>query len=444
MGAPQIVGPTFFTSNRIVQFFGSQNSIPWLFQVNNQRLYALQQKIGSGGANINGTGMWSSTDGTTYTELDSANAPNSDLGTLFYDAPNNQAIIALVQDTFPQSQQTVFLKTFSTLTNTWGANFAPGGPPAKTVVQHVFKRPDGTILVIYDAGNGLAPAGQTRLQANVWNGAAWVGAFDAGAGSFATDGANLIVVTCCAIMDSTTGNIHCVYTNGTHYYYQEILANNTLGTFHVFGALNLRNGAFGNIILQGNSLFVGGLDSTATHNEFFIGTPLSAPVWNTITPANMVYTAGHVAGQPIVATNGTNIYALVTFFDPTFVYVGFQIWVSTDGGNTWTLAPLNSTEPFFYDFTPGQSPIAPNADPTFGIGAPIFQAITTPAFGLTWAVLTGVQNTLVGGLTSYVVNAQIISQPGTGTQKLPQPYPRKLPWLVGKPRLTEGRHLFVK
>lgn len=444
MGAPQIVGPAYFTTNLVLQFFGSQNSIPWLFQVNGQRLYSLQQKIGSGGGNINGTGMWSSTDGTTYTELDAAHDIPNALGTMFYDAPNNQAIVALVQDTAPPTQQTVFLKTFSTLTNTWGANFAAGGPLAVTVVQHVFKRPDGTILVIYDAGNGHAPAGQTRLQANVWNGAAWMGAFDAGAGSFATDGANLIVSTCCAIMDPATGNVHLAYTNGTHYYYQEILENNTLGSFHAFGALNLNFGAFGNIIIQGNNLIIGGFDITSTHNEFFIGTPLSAPVWTTVTPANMVYTVGHVANQPIVATNGTNVYALVTFFDPTFVYVGFQIWVSTDGGHTWTLAPNNGTEPFFYDFTPGQSPVAPNTDATFGITAPIFQAITTPTFGLTWYVLTGVHNTSLGTNSTYVINAQIISQPGTGIGLFPNPQPRKLPWIVGRPRKTDGKHLFLR
>lgn len=423
MGAPQIVGPAFFpqAGSFPTQFLGIQTGQRWYESVANIN-YVFQQLIGSGGANINGSGVFSSPDGTTYAELDLANRPSNATGAVFRDTANNQWICALVTNTSPQTQQNIFLKNFSFTTNTWGANYAGGGPLAQTTIVDCFLRPDGTIFVIFDLGAGHAPVGQTRLQAAFWNGAAWSANIDVGAASLPAQ--NIIGSQCTCAMDPATGDIHIAYNNGVNFFYQQILANNTLGDSHAFGALGLKNGAFGNLLLFNGRVYITGVDGTSTNNEIFVGTPFGATVWTTIAPVNLQGPAGKVAQQGMIQAVDSTLYWEVSFFDPTFVYVGFKIFTSTDNGLTWTIAPGNDTEPFFYDFTPGQSPVAPGTDATFGAAPAMFFAVKTSLFGVTTLMYAGVRNSVFGDTTTYVVNAQIfqtspnvVVSPGPGQPK---------------------------
>lgn len=421
MGVPQIVGPAFFPVTFPSQFFGIQTSQRWYETVNGVN-FVFQQLIGSGGGGINGSGVFASADGTTYTEQDAAHHPANATGAVFRDTLNNQWICALVTETAIPSQQNIFLQNFSFTTKTWGAAYAAGGPLAETTVVDCFKRPDGTIFVIFDLGNGHAPGGQTRLQAAVWNGAVWSANIDVGAASLPAQ--NIIGSTCSCAMDPVTGDIHIAYTNGLNYFYQQIKADNTLGDSHAFGALNLKNGDFGNLILFNNRVIITAVDSTSTDNEIFIGTPLGATVWTKIAPVNLQGPAGKVGQQGMIGAVGSTLYWEVNFFDPTFVYYGFKVFTSTDNGATWTIVPGNDTEPFFYDFTPGESPVAPNTDATFGVSPAMFFVVQTSQFGVTTYLLGGVRNSALGTFANYVMNAQIFNiagpvvvSPGPGQPK---------------------------
>ena len=120
MGAPQAAGPSFVSQSDKAQIFGTQPPVQ-LITANNGKLYLYQQRVNSGGANIDGSGIYRSTDGgTTWTQLDSGNSLNNAIGSSFYDAANSQLILGLVQD--DGSSHGLFLKNFNLTSETWGAN----------------------------------------------------------------------------------------------------------------------------------------------------------------------------------------------------------------------------------------------------------------------------------------------------------------------------------
>lgn len=413
MGAPQAAGPSFVQiAPNVAQTFDTTPATQLI--AFNGKLYSVQTTIGSGGGNINGVGVFRSTDGgSTWTQMDAANAPTSGFGTAFFDSANSLLIFGLVTITFPQTQQATFLKNFNLATETWQANFAPGGPVAKTVVQQVFKRPDGTIFIVYDFGS-TNPGGTTRLRGAFWNGAAWSASIDLGANTLGIDASgNIVVANTGAVMDAS-GNINLAFSNNTRSYlfYQQVLANNTLGPSNQFlgtGFVNTKP-VVGTVLISGSNILISIVTNASKNNTLLIGTPLNAPVWSSVSPAVLSSASGHVNFAGPLATDGSNLIWMIDTFDPTFAFDTYQLAKSTDNGQTWNLLPDNVTAPFFYDFAPGQSPQAPNTDPTFGTSAPYLAVLslagTPTAYGF-----ANVNNSTVGLQSAYFLNSEAVAAP---------------------------------
>jgi len=418
MGAPQNAGPTFISPSDQAFVFGSQPPVG-LFTANSGKLYLYQAQVGSGGGNINGCGIYESTDGgTTWTDLDAANRPTSAQGAAVQDSTNNRLILGLVTDTFPQTAQATFIKPFNLGTKTWGANIASGGPNAVTVVNSVFLRPDNSIVLIYDFG-ASNPGGTSRLRAAVWNGSTWTSSIDVGSAILPSQAnGNINVSGACCTMDST-GLIHIVYTNSaaTLFFYQQLKTDNTLGTSHQFTGLNFSSTSFGNAIISGPNVLVSFASNSFTNNALLLGTPLSNPAWSVITPSSLAQPAGQVNLAGPLGTDGTNLIWMINSLDATFTYTFYQLARSTDNGQTWTILTDNTTSPYFYSFLPGGSTQAPNTDPTFGTFNPILAILgisgTATAFGL-----TNVRNTSKSANLGYMLNSEAIgaAPPGTPTK----------------------------
>lgn len=413
--AVQNSGPSFVAASAA---FGSQfffSGQPYLFSANGA-LYLVQQTFGSGGANINGTAVFKSTNnGTSWTELDAAHAPTAALGAAFFDQANNQIIFGLVTDTFPQSAQATFLQNFSLATETWGSAYATDGPNAVTVVQFCFKRPDSSIFIVYDFGSSN-PGGTTRLRGAYWNGSAWSASIDLGANTIGLLASGAISVSETAAAMDSTGNIHLFFTSTnrtTFQYYQQINTSNALVSgVNLTGSFSpaTNHNVFGTTIVCGSNIVVSTVTGSQLDNTVLVGTPLSAPAFSVISPASLVAANRVRLPGPIGADASGNLYWMCDFLDSTLTYDFYQIAKSTDCGNTWAILSDNLTAPYFYDFAPGQSPLAPNADPTF--------AVTIPYLGFANSTLYGfadVHNDAAGTGWGYFMNSEVLA--GAGPSK---------------------------
>ena len=405
MGAPQNTGPSFVLSNFFNQFFAT-GQVNMVLVGNN--LYAIVQQVSSGGGGINGTAVFKSTDGgTTWAEQDAAHKPTSARGEAFYDTVGNQLIFGLVTITNAPSLQPCFLQNYSFATDTWGTAYATGGPNALTFVQYCFKRPDGTILIIFNLGT-LQPGGQSNLQAAFWNGSIWSSNIDVGSGIVALQAnGNCAVADTVAAMDSA-GNINIAFDNNlrTIFCYQQLLTNSTLGTFHQFSQ-TFQNSAppFGNMSIVGTNIFLSAMSNNSADNTLFTGTPLVAPVFTANSPASLIPPMHGVNRPGPIVNDGATLYWMVTWQDAGFNNV-FQVAKSTDNGVTWAFLPDNVTSPYFYDFT--TSPLAPNTDPSFGIDSPSL-LIGTYQGNKTLFGMVDVRNSSEGAQNTYFMNSEVVS-----------------------------------
>ncbi len=410
--ALQVAGPAFIGESAKSFIFSLQNGSAWLSTANAGNLYLFQVKNQSGGGNINGSGVFRSTDGgNTWAEMDATDSPLSATGSVFWDVPNRALICGLVTETSPASVQSTFLQNFDLNTETWGAAYATGGPNAENVVQLVFKRPDGSVVIVYDLGASW-PGGTTRLRAAVFAAGSWSASIDVGVAILPSDATGNVLVSACAGAMDSTGVIHLIFGNNatTQYCYQALLTDNSLGSSHHFTGLNQSSGySLGNIAVMGDALFVPFSANTRNNNAVIIGASLAGPVWSVVTPASLTYT-GRVRFPGNILANGSTLYWMVNFQDASFTYFGYQIATSTDAGQTWAILPDNIPEPFFYDFTPGESPIAPNADPTFGAQNSTF-ALLPIGGGIGLYGFANVRNTSKGLFLGYFLNSGSILAP---------------------------------
>lgn len=414
MGAPQTSGPSFLAGSPGDAEIPSTQT-PSILATDNGTIYVLAWNAGAGGGNITGMSVYkpSNAGRTAFTQLDSANTPTNATAACVYDAVNRQFICGAVVDTFPQTAQPLFLKNFSTASETWGANYATGGPNALTLVQATFKRPDTSIVVIYK--NATQGGGTTNLRAAVWNGSSWSSSIDIGTALLPFDATgNINVGGAVAAMDST-GLIHVAFINnaggGSDMIYQQLKTDNTLGnSFHwTTASLSMSNGAsgLGNMIVSGPNVLISYSSNAFTNNALQLGTPLANPVFSTVTPASLAQPAGQVNFAGPLATDGMNLVWMINSLDATFTYTFFQLAKSTDNGNTWAILTDNQAANYFYNFAPGGSTQAPNADPTFGTNS--FQTAvlnlngTATVFGF-----CNVRNTPASLLLGYLLNSEAI------------------------------------
>ena len=417
--ASQNAGPAFIGESARSQFFSNANSPTWLAG-NNSNLYVFQLKIQSGGGNIDGAGVFKSADGGfTWAEADAADSPLSATGDPFWDVPNKVLICGLVTSTFPDSAQPIFLQNFNLQTETWGAPYATGGPNAVANVQWCFKRPDGSVVLIYDIGSSH-PGGTTRLRAAVFATGSWSASIDVGVAILPFDASgNVLVGGTAATMDAT-GTIHIIFGNNsaTQFMYQAFQPDNSLGSSHHFAGISQSGNTLGNIAISGNSLYVPYITNTRTNNTVQIGTPLTAPVWSVVTPAPLAYPANTLNQPGNILANAGTLYWFLNFKDPaTATYPAYQIATSTDGGLTWAIIADDVPKPYFYDFEPGQSPIAPNADPTFGGLNPTFAMLVSGATVTVYG-FDNIRNTSKGIFEGYFLNSATFAPPVTPAIKI--------------------------
>lgn len=391
---------------------------PTLFTANG-KLYKFCIVNQSGGASVNGSAMYRSTDnGSTWTKMDGANGPTAAGGSAVLDPTNSNVVICgLVTVTFPQTAQSTFLQNFNLSTETWGAPYATGGPPAVTVVQQVFKLPNGVIRIVYDFG-ASNPATTSRLRAADWNGSTWGASIDVGVAiiPFLANG-NVAVSNCGAALDST-GNLHLAFTSNTRsvVMYQQVLQNGTLGPSNHFTGISFVTSVavIGNMVISGNNILISSIANAFVNNILLVGTGLTNPVWTTVSPAALASAGGFINLPGPIATDGVNLLWLVNFTDATFTYSYFQLAKSSDNGLTWAILPDNTTSPYFYNFAPATSPLAPNTDATFGTSSTALAILspgsTTYAYGF-----VNVRNSSVGATIGYYMNAESLGTALTAT-----------------------------
>lgn len=408
MGAPQAAGPTFIDPTANKAYFSGTNAQHWFIKALNGALYLYQYRVGTGGANIEGSGIFKSTDGgTTWNQMDVANSPVNATGSIFYDVANERLIVGLVQDTFPQTVQPVYLKNFDLTTDLWGADYAPAGPNALTRVQHVFKRIDGTILLVYDFGP-TNPGGTSRLRGSIWSGAAWSASIDLGAAllPFQANG-NILVSATCADMDPATGDVHLAFFgNAGNLIYQNFKADDTLGQSDQWttAGLSFSGNHFGSLAIFNGVIYLPYCSNGLVNNAVLIGTPLAAPIWSVVTPANMAFPGGLIHNSGFISADTTQLYWEINFVDAGFTLLSVQLFTSTDGGLTWTVVPDNATPSYLYDF--GTSPLAPDTDTAFFSASAealylVVSGLTTTAYAFALS-----RNTVIGGTLGYFMNSE--------------------------------------
>lgn len=127
----------------------------------------------------------------------------------------------------------------------------------------------------------------------------------------------------------------------------------------------------------------------------------------------------------VLTTTFPNELVIAAALDNSANGLAFDAWAANNGFTVEETASVSTAIPTFTE--------SAQAD---------FVAAAIGNYGTTFS-----NNSGSGGVNSLSVIASYASSgppPGTGTQLLPLPFPRKLPWILDKPTITEGRHLFVK
>lgn len=357
MPGPTQIG-TFVDETNQSFFFGSNQQPSLFLSRGNLYLFQIVPGIGGGTAQV----YKSTDDGNTWTVLDSTHAPP--VGNAIAVLDGNQLIVTA--QPFSLVNVAFVLQNFNLLTETWGVAYGVGSPTVNGVFA-VFKRPDSSIVVIYDTGNP-PPGGTSRLRAIIWNGASWSASIDLGANYLGVEATgNINVAATSAVMDPS-GRIHAIFTNngstpwtaGKILFYQALEITNALGNFFNFTGIGTTPRSFyNNVIVHQNSLIftiqtIGGFD-------YWVGANLANPVWtrHIIGPA-----AGVSQTSGNIVSTGTQLVFMGVYTDGTGNNTFLVLFVSNDNGTTWI--NLNPSAPYFYYFG-GGSPVPPTANPANSI-----------------------------------------------------------------------------
>jgi hypothetical protein len=295
--------------------------------------------------------------GVTWAKLDGASSPPYEIGRAYFDASTSSLICCFITSNVGAVAPLVF-QDFSLLTETWGAAYGVAGAPSGKQITAVYKRPDDTLLVIYQDRSGFGAAEGSGVQCAIYDiGAhAWVTDFDAGANIIAQTGWDSTQTLCTALNTRTymdaAGNVG-VFPNTSslqtvpviwinRYFYQRILLDNSLGSFFDFpgqvqpltpappfgfGAQDLvafSGSAIGRPALLPSQDIIAVPCLTTNRNGvgprqlacLYIGTPISAPVWTvdyakSIDPESLIDDSIYPEELGDTIFDGTTLY--VTF-----------------------------------------------------------------------------------------------------------------------------------
>jgi len=292
-------------------------------------LYSVMQSVNNPPGNIY---VVKSTDqGATWTILDLVNSPQRHI-TGVINAPTAGAYwdgVDTLTVAYNAGSLTVGgpikLQTFDLVNEIWGPLFGTSGAPIVNAVNQMYIRPDGTLIVLTNRiMSGFSAVG---IRAFILASGVWSAPFNVDTNitiGFISNASSSTVI------DLTTGIIHLfgrALSGGTPLvWYQQILANNTLGPYENFGATFLPTfSGKGNPIIVGANLLLGVVDSTDTYPTLLLGTPLAAPVFSVLSSPGIdpgFPGAGSTNTlQPTLASDGTNIFAVYLFFNTGFTGV---------------------------------------------------------------------------------------------------------------------------
>jgi hypothetical protein len=392
-----------------------------VFEYNNA-LYQVLQWVGSnvgGGGSIN---VFRSTDGgATWSILDQANSPNAKTDTtpsaaVFYDGANTLTVASTAGSPITPASAAIQLNDFNLTTGKWGAAYGAGSSVVFAVSQ-LYKRSDGSILVI-----ALSNASGSNITANVFAAGAWsqfslVGLLTAG---WSANGSSSTVY------DPATGAIHEFgkafdAVPNPHIYYQRINLNNTvIGFQDLTGLTNNNMTAMGDPIIVSGQLLWGVLDPTGKIPGILVGVPLNAPVFTLSTgiDPNLLNTAT----APTLVFDGTTLAAIYILQDNLGDQ---QLRIAT----TQTVKPPAKWVPgIVFDNNVAATPLPNMQYPTLGLvgGNSLFATVQsgtvqpTNYFGSFSFVLPGPAAPTVGGANPGP--SFTISPVGIGYAILPDPH----------------------
>ena len=375
--------------------------------------------------------VWKSSDGgNTWNKMDAAHAPACRNWCAFYNKATGKFVIAYLLNANVGAIESVNLIGFNTATDLY-ENVAgnPGASPGQ--VHAVFtcvQRSDNSV-VIFGIDDSGAPGSYKYL---IWSGAAWsITAFDV-QGTAQTQS-----VTCCLDSNDRT---HILTSTGAgvsyNVNYWNLTAGNVLTGPTVFGWVTASGMAqqFAPRIDVSDALdtlYIGNWRTAAgiSQGRIFFGSPRSAPVWNGTFQGTLIGSlpAGtNASAEPYISVGSDgNLYfvGIASTLGTPQVWM-FQVPISNNPISGWNLST---------PFDPNFSTVPLTAFPT----EPTI-AVTNKA-KLFFNAATGAT-----GITRFFLG--LPNPPGKGVVNITgrNPFPRRLPWVVGKPRITEGRHFFVR
>jgi hypothetical protein len=304
------------------------------------RIYIL---LGIGSSFSGGTtGVLKSIDGgATWFEQHGAGAPTGEINAGFYNPSTGIITVAWRANGIPPLG--VALQDFDTNSDTWGAAYGSGSVTAN-IVGGCFRRPDGSVLIIYSVPTGTDSA----LWASVWDGASWT-SFDAGINIESLPGWDAPTMSVVGnqvqqLMDST-GRVHLLfYTQAFPFigpevwskrcFYQAIETDNSLGSFFDFPGQDtvpqdlqsFSGGPIGRPVIVADNIVLPVLRKApsfiTSYATLYIGTGLSNPSWTEWTgdgtDPNFGYTLndGYPMECPYAATDGESIAIITVNQDP--------------------------------------------------------------------------------------------------------------------------------
>lgn len=238
--------------------------------------------------------------GDTWQQVGAVGDPNGNASPVF---DGDHTIIVAFSTSAVQVDGDLNLINFDLSTLTWGPVYGDTSPPTTQVVYQTFIRPDGTIVVLNNPHPSGAGSGGSGLVFSVWDGTSWTN-IDAGAGILGLPGydATQDFVDWTAAVVDATGNTHIFFlTTGQagppnwsgRVFYQQVHADNTLGTFFDFpgnaGAppFTIQSVLNSNPIIVGDNILLGvtlnnpaGSGLFAFYASLIVGVGLAAPVFS--------------------------------------------------------------------------------------------------------------------------------------------------------------------
>jgi len=294
--------------------------------------------------NVNGeyaTRIWKSSNaGRTWKALDIANEPFGvyNYRCAVFDGLNTVTFAILPAAVPFGTGGPVFLQNFNLVTDTWGLPFGLVGAPTPLALSGLYRRSTGELVLISQYPDP-GPLPNPNFGFQTFFGGVWSPIFDLGVNARA-----LPLFPAISALSGNSGfpavvdandRLHVFFTVGglpedpigwdARTFYQQVLANNTLGPFFDFpgqGVTPVDIQDWGNPVIDGDSLvwpvvrFLAG--PITQYQDVYQSTPLAVPVWTALGPPGIDAASFGVfrpTSSPRIAFDGSQLF--VSFIQTT-------------------------------------------------------------------------------------------------------------------------------